>query len=752
MINLEILLKLHFMKKTSLLSLSVLMGFGLSAQNPTAQITRWKNDAKAAYTIIHDDYGMSGVDGIWQYGDTIAANRGIKFGFGAIASHCETNRIVRGKTLYNHAKEVMMDQHGHELINHSFDHGCAVGRAGWDPCNAQLGWGESTSLTAFSRELNEAHNAFLNGTGYAPVYYIFPYDRHSNLANQRLKDLGYSGSRSGWPESDPLNGSFPRFGYNNDDPHDYEPDVDGYFRNAVQVFDDNHRQLNDAGQLAVLNGTVNNAITNGTFTLRELHNVGDLGWGAVKVNAYRNHMNYVKSKIESGEVYNGTVTQINSYQLQKLKFQPQTSYNSVTKTINVTWSSINPQINVNVANYINGLVYKDPITLKVNLDGLTGDWDVSQSGNTINDYEVKNGFMMVNVYPHEGPVQIRIVDDNTNFAPTVANSISDQDLNMNFSTYTIDLKNVFADDKTSVNNLVYSFSGNTGILISIVNGVATISSTNNFTGTETITFTATDEGNLSVSDVVSFTVTDPFANRSPYLGQAHPIPGRIEAEDFDIGPEGITFNEEFNPWEPDESQNQYRLNHPVDIQEYNYNKFSVDYTVAGEWLEYTINAPIADVFNLVFNVAQVDLSDPVGQIRLTLNGNELMPATEMIFTDSWTNYSEVLYSSTVNIPKGTHILRLEIVVGNVNVDYFEFLNTTTNSDDVNVNPMVLFPNPARDYVNIEGVYSVAEVYNTSGRLVKQFTGRTNYVGDLAAGVYLVKFANSNKVQKLIIAR
>ena len=742
------------MKKNYLLLLGVFSSAISFAQNPSAQITRWKNDAKAAYTIIHDDYGMSGVDGIWQYGDTIAANRGIKFGFGAIANECESNRIVRGKTLYNHAKQVMMDEHGHELINHSFDHGCAVGRAGWDPCTGQLGWGESTSLTAFNRELNDAHTAFLNGTGYAPVYYIFPYDRHSDLANQRLKDLGYSGSRSGWPQSTPLIGSFPRNGYNNDDPHDYLPDADGYFRNAVQVFDDNHRLLNSAGQLAVLNGTVNNAITNGTFTLRELHNVGDFGWGAVRVSAYRDHMNYVKSKIESGELYNGTVTQINSYQLQKVKYQPQTSYNANTKTINVTWTSINPQITVNVANYINGLVYKDPITLKVNLDGLNvnGDWDVSQNGNTISNYSIKNGFMLVNVYPHQGPVQIKVVDENTNFAPTVVNAISDQNLTMNFASYTIDLKTVFNDDKTSVSNLVYSATGNTNILISISNGVATISSTNNFTGTETITFTATDEGNLTASDVVSFTVTDPFANRTPFLGQAHPIPGRIEAEDFDNGPEGVTYNEEFNPWEPDPSVNPYRLNHPVDIQEYNYQKYSVDYTVAGEWLEYTVNAPVGGNFNLVFNVAQVDLSDPVGRIRLTLNGYELMPATPMTFTDSWTSYKEVTYSSNVTVPQGTHILRLEIVVGNVNVDYLEFLNTTTNTDDVNENPIVLFPNPARDYVNVEGIYSVAEVYNASGRLVKQFTGRTNYVGDLASGVYFVKFPNSNKVQRLIISR
>ena len=66
----------------------------MSAQTPTGEIATWKNDARGAYTLIHDDYGDSGVDGIWQYADTICSNRGVTFTFGAIANSCESSRSI----------------------------------------------------------------------------------------------------------------------------------------------------------------------------------------------------------------------------------------------------------------------------------------------------------------------------------------------------------------------------------------------------------------------------------------------------------------------------------------------------------------------------------------------------------------------------------------------------------------------------------------------------------------------------------
>ncbi|MDG2997272.1 tandem-95 repeat protein, partial [Vibrio parahaemolyticus] len=96
-----------------------------------------------------------------------------------------------------------------------------------------------------------------------------------------------------------------------------------------------------------------------------------------------------------------------------------------------------------------------------------------------------------------------LVVNRVNDAPTVENAIADQVLSEDFDTYTIDLNDVFKDSDSS---LEFSVSGNDNLQISIVNGVATITPTADWNGSETLTFTATDPSGESVSQTVDFTV------------------------------------------------------------------------------------------------------------------------------------------------------------------------------------------------------------------------------------------------------
>ncbi len=97
-------------------------------------------------------------------------------------------------------------------------------------------------------------------------------------------------------------------------------------------------------------------------------------------------------------------------------------------------------------------------------------------------------------------------DVNINNAPTIENTIPTQTLDEDFADYTIDLKNYFADDYTNDANLTFNVSGNTNIGVSITNGVATISSSANWNGSETLTFSAVDEQGETVSQNVLFSV------------------------------------------------------------------------------------------------------------------------------------------------------------------------------------------------------------------------------------------------------
>ncbi len=96
-----------------------------------------------------------------------------------------------------------------------------------------------------------------------------------------------------------------------------------------------------------------------------------------------------------------------------------------------------------------------------------------------------------------------LIVNRVNDAPTVDNVISDQVLAEDFTIYTIDLNDAFKDSDSALN---FSVSGNNNVLVSIENGIATISPTADWNGSEALTFTATDPSGESVSQTVNFTV------------------------------------------------------------------------------------------------------------------------------------------------------------------------------------------------------------------------------------------------------
>ncbi|EOV0039392.1 tandem-95 repeat protein [Vibrio parahaemolyticus] len=96
-----------------------------------------------------------------------------------------------------------------------------------------------------------------------------------------------------------------------------------------------------------------------------------------------------------------------------------------------------------------------------------------------------------------------LIVNRVNDAPTVENAIADQELSEDFATYTIDLNDAFKDSDSALN---FSVSGNSNVLVSIENGIATISPTADWNGSETLTFTATGPSGESISQRVDFTV------------------------------------------------------------------------------------------------------------------------------------------------------------------------------------------------------------------------------------------------------
>ncbi|MDK9744800.1 tandem-95 repeat protein, partial [Vibrio sp. B516a] len=101
---------------------------------------------------------------------------------------------------------------------------------------------------------------------------------------------------------------------------------------------------------------------------------------------------------------------------------------------------------------------------------------------------------------------VNVTVNAVNDTPVVESNLADQTLAEDFTPYTINLNTAFSDVDNVDGELTFSVSGNSNVNVSIENGIATISPTADWNGSETLTFTATDPSGESVSQTVNFTV------------------------------------------------------------------------------------------------------------------------------------------------------------------------------------------------------------------------------------------------------
>ena len=332
----------------------------LSSQTPTASFATWKDNKKAAYSIIHDDYSDY-VTGIFQYADPIATARGIKLCFGAITSACGPLEWANAKTMMSH---------GHECINHSHNHLCG-GTAG--QCSGLTTYGP----TNFATELDFSTQLIEINTGVRPRFFIHPYDAPSDaILNHLNNNLGYLGSRAGTQLAVNAN-TFTDF-----------------MRLNFYVYDGTDAALTS------LNTAVNSAISSGGYVVREFHGIDDGSWSAMTVANYTNHLDYVKTKMDDGSIWSATPTEAITYKMQRDAFQPVVAYTASTGIINVTFNTLKT---------IDPSVLRTPVTVNINLNGIAGTYSVSQNNSNVISTRVGN-VISFNVYPNQGAVTLKCTD------------------------------------------------------------------------------------------------------------------------------------------------------------------------------------------------------------------------------------------------------------------------------------------------------------------------------------------------------
>jgi O-glycosyl hydrolase len=185
-------------------------------------------------------------------------------------------------------------------------------------------------------------------------------------------------------------------------------------------------------------------------------------------------------------------------------------------------------------------------------------------------------------------------------------------------------------------------------------------------GSVTITM---DAGNSSNKDCIvtlvgSGTPADPVP-REPFGGKVAEIPGKVEAENFDIPGTGKGNKSYSENDSEDRGETNYREGTGVDI----YKKatgYVVGYNEEGEWLEYSVNVKEAGDYTMFASVAT---SNSTSGFSLSLDGETLVENVAL----SGTSFDDfVKVKTNVTLPAGEHILRMTVTGSWFDIDYFNF--------------------------------------------------------------------------------
>ena len=152
----------------------------------------------------------------------------------------------------------------------------------------------------------------------------------------------------------------------------------------------------------------------------------------------------------------------------------------------------------------------------------------------------------------------------------------------------------------------------------------------------------------------------------PFGNMVHNLPGRIEAEAYDIGGESVAY---YNTTVGN-TGGQYRSDDVgIEATADTGGGYDVGWLNSGEWLEYTVNLPNAEaICNLSLRVASASGS---GQLRVRLDGTEL-GTVQIPNTGGWQTWQTV---TLPNVPlpggSGSKSLRLEIISPGFNLNWIQ---------------------------------------------------------------------------------
>lgn len=137
-------------------------------------------------------------------------------------------------------------------------------------------------------------------------------------------------------------------------------------------------------------------------------------------------------------------------------------------------------------------------------------------------------------------------------------------------------------------------------------------------------------------------------NHAAAQGTPWPLPGGIQAEDFDTGGQGVGYRDN----SPGNNGGVYRST-DVDIATTSSGGYTVGWVDAGEWLRYTVNVASAGNYSVVARVASAGAG---GTLHIEFDGVDKTGALRVPDTGGWQTYRDL--TATVSLEAGVQTMRI----------------------------------------------------------------------------------------------
>jgi len=175
------------------------------------------------------------------------------------------------------------------------------------------------------------------------------------------------------------------------------------------------------------------------------------------------------------------------------------------------------------------------------------------------------------------------------------------------------------------------------------------------------------------------------SNGSPFSGTPYSIPGKVEAENYNTGGNGVAYG---NTGSTTNQGGQYRSDGVgIEATTDTGGGFDVGWTATGEWLKYTVNVTTSGTYTFDFRIASANTGSA---LHLEVDGANVTGSLTIPNTGGWQTWTDVTKSG-ISLSTGQHVLRLVIDTGGMNINWMNLSQSSGSTNTPTFVPPTAIP-------------------------------------------------------------